>query len=97
MVDCCECSAGIFFDSIHGEFLKGIAMKEDDVLAIKPTRPEELTIECLSKVSFAEFKRSTHGEKWLISVKRSELPAILEILKKDESLSTKEAVDILRS
>lgn len=65
-------------------------------LAIKPTRPKELTLKELSKVSFGDFKRSTHGEKYLISVSRDELPEILEILKSDESLSTKEAVETLR-
>ena len=60
-------------------------------------RPSELSREALLKTTYQDYQRHRHGLGEWVSIKEREIGDVLDLLKRNESMTTGEALGVLRA
>lgn len=85
------------FDSLDEEGAKLTREAGENAYWVNPGRSDELSREGLLRTTYQEYQMHRHGSLDRVSVKEREIVGVLDLLKRNDSMTTREALEALRS
>lgn len=84
------------FEGLGEEGAKLTREAGENAYWVNPGRPDELSREGLLRTTYQEYQMHRHGDLDRVSVKEREIVGVLDLLKRNDSMTTHEALETLR-
>ena len=85
------------FEDLAEEGAKLTREAGENAYWVNPGRPDELSREGLLRTTYQEYQMHRHGSLDRVSVKEREIVGVLDLLKHNDSMTAREALEALRS